>query len=155
MTSHANVSVSSRDENLRQHVGRMGEIGRKQIKQMLTDSKRNPWETIKDIQSTWSINLPRTDAALCLLDSLGCTRSMVFIHIVEELKKKFDSQINQMDETQLLAVLKDTIKLVVVEELKSIPTQILKKLTIVPVVYLDLLVKQNLLEVYCNIDLRD
>ena len=128
----------------------------------------DPWQTITHLQST--LSLPsllndtnstehyNTDGSVDnqhhdlfpifdLLDLLKCSRLNIALNLFEDLKHRVDAFVQRFDEQKLLTFLKDTIQLINVKELKGIPISIIKRLKVIPPVYLDTLAKKNFLSV--------
>ena len=89
--------------NVRKFVACTDEPGRKQIKKRLLTA--DPWQAITQIQSAFSLGLPRSTDALNLVDNLHCPRSSVYASVFEKLKERLRSQIDQMQDDKLLAML--------------------------------------------------
>ena len=129
----------------------------------------DPWQTISQLQS--NLSLPavlhigttnttidhHTDGAVDqnhdllpifeLLDLLKCSRLNIALNLFEDLKHRLDEFVQRFDEQKLLVFLKDTIQLINVKELKGVPISIIKRLKVIPPVYLDTLAKKNFLSV--------
>ena len=138
-------------ESIRQRIGahkaKIDEAGRRQISKLLVESQ-NPYQTISEIQSTWSLNFTRASPALSFLDVLQCSRSSLYQNLLENLKRRLESQLEGMvDESSLLIMLKETIRFMSSRDLKQVPISIIKRLTNVPDVYLNYLAKAGFLMV--------
>lgn len=132
-------------ERIKVHKGLIDEAGRRQISKILTNS-HDPYQSIAEIQSSRSLNFPRASPALSFLDVLQCTRSTVYQNLLENLKRKLDSQLDTItDESQLTIMLKETISFMPVRDLKQVPISIIKRLTNVPEIVLNLLAKNGFL----------
>lgn len=130
----------------------------------------DPWQTISQLQSNLSLpavlRAGSTNIAIDhdgaadqnhsshdlvpifeLLDLLNCSRLNIALNLFEDLKHRIDEFVQRFDEPKLLAFLKDTIQLINVKELKGIPISIIKRLKVIPPVYLDTLAKKNFLSV--------
>ena len=130
----------------------------------------DPWQTINHLQSTLSLpavlNTTGSNATdhhdtngapdhphhellpiFDLLDLLKCSRLNIALNLFEDLKHRVDAFVQSFDEQKLLVFLKDTIQLINVKELKGIPISIIKRLKVIPPVYLDTLAKKNFLSV--------
>jgi hypothetical protein len=91
-------------------------------------------EAFEIIQKRCGLDIvfPKTENALYLLDALHCKRSDFYFNLVEYLKNQIESICNQLTQNQLLLMLKETIKFIVVKELKSIPITIINNLVTIP-----------------------
>jgi hypothetical protein len=131
--------------------------GRQQVHELLTQSAE-PWQTIDRLQedtlalvapTTASAAVPRGSAhtssmmAVRFLDMLDCPRSVVYQSLLESAKSALEHQLDKMDPESLLALLKETIHVLTIQQLKSIPVAIIKRLPVVPEQYLHLLAKHG------------
>jgi hypothetical protein len=136
-------------ERIKVHKALIDEAGRRQISKILTNSQ-DPYQSIAEIQSSRSLNFPRASPALSFLDVLQCPRSTVYQNLLENLKRKLDSQLDTItDESKLTIMLKETISFMPVRDLKQVPISIIKRLTNVPEIVLNLLAKNGFLLVRC------
>ena len=132
---------------IREHKAKIDEAGRRQISKLLAESN-NPYQTVTDIQSTWSLNFVRASPALTFLDILQCSRSSVYQNLLENLRRRLEGQLETMsDESNLLFMLKETIQFMSSRDLKQVPISIIKRLTNVPDIYLNYLAKSGFLMV--------
>lgn len=130
-----------------EHKGKIDEAGRRQISKLLAESN-NPYQTITEIQSTWSLNFARASPALTFLDILQCSRSSVYQNLLENMKRRLEGQLETMsDESNLLIMLRETIRFMSSRDLKQVPISIIKRLTNVPDFYLNYLAKFGFLMV--------
>ena len=146
MLERKNFFDSSR-QRIKAHKALIDEAGRRQISNVLVNSQ-DPYQSIADIQSSYSLNFPRASPALCFLDVLQCSRSSVYQNLLENLKRRLENQLDTMtDESKLIIMLKETISFMPIRDLKQVPISIIKRLTNVPDVVLNLLAKNGFLMV--------
>lgn len=146
MLERKNFFDSSR-QRIKAHKALIDEAGRRQISNILVNSQ-DPYQSIAEIQSSNSLNYPRASPALCFLDVLQCSRSSVYQNLLENLKRRLENQLDTMtDESKLIIMLKETISFMPVRDLKQVPISIIKRLTNVPDVVLNLLAKNGFLMV--------
>lgn len=139
--------LEASQERIKVHKALIDEAGRRQISNILTNSQ-DPYQSIAEIQSSRSLNFPRASPALSFLDVLQCSRSTVYQNLLENLKRKLDSQLDTItDESKLKIMLKETIGFMPVRDLKQVPISIIKRLTNVPVRVLNLLAEYGFLMV--------
>lgn len=139
--------LEASQERIKVHKALIDEAGRRQISSILTNSQ-DPYQSIAEIQSSRSLNFPRASPALSFLDVLQCSRSTVYQNLLENLKRKLDSQLDTItDESKLKIMLKETIGFMPVRDLKQVPISIIKRLTNVPVRVLNLLAEYGFLMV--------
>lgn len=142
--------LEASQERIKVHKALIDEAGRRQISNILTNSQ-DPYQSIAEIQSSRSLNFPRASPALSFLDVLQCSRSTVYQNLLENLKRKLDSQLDTItDESKLKIMLKETIGFMPVRDLKQVPISIIKRLTNVPVRVLNLLAEYGFLMVRCE-----
>ena len=134
-------------QRIKAHKALIDEAGRRQISTILVNSQ-DPYQSIAEIQSSNSLSFPRALPALCFLDVLQCSRSSVYQNLLENLKRRLENQLDTMtDESKLIIMLKETISYMPVRDLKQVPISIIKRLTNVPDVVLNLLAKNGFLMV--------
>lgn len=139
--------LESSRQRIKVHKALIDEAGRRQISSVLAKSQ-DPYQSISEIQKTMSLNFPRASAALSFLDVLQCSRSSVYQNLLENLKRRLENQLDTMtDESKLIIMLKETISFMPVRDLKQVPISIIKRLTVVPDVVLNLLAKNGFLMV--------
>ncbi len=134
-------------ENVKQGLSGVGELGRRLISESLVSSA-DPFSTIFQLQQQLSLgaNDGAVWPALDFLEVLACPRPTSYSHIFLSIKSEMEATIEGLDEQALLLLLKETIAFMSVEELKSVPILVVKKLgTRVPESYLNYLKGKNLL----------
>lgn len=148
MKSTTDIYIESNRKRVNEHRHLVDQHGRNKISKSLTESK-NPYQSIAEIQSIWSLNFPRTTPALSFLDILQCSRSSVYQNLLENLKGRLENQLNTMtDESKLHIMLTETITYMNSKDLKQIPISIIKRLSTIPEKYLNFLaVKGYLMDV--------
>lgn len=134
-------------QRVKGHAALIDQAGRHKLTEVLRNSI-DPFQSISDLQSSWSLNFPRASPALSFLDVLQCSRSNVYQSLLENLKARLENQLNNIsDETKLIIMLKETIKYMYVKDLKQVPISIIKRLSSVPEVYLNHLARYGFLMV--------
>ena len=88
---------------------------------------------------------PRIQPALQLLDALKCQRSLFYQHLLEQLIRQIDEVSRSLQENDLLMLLRETIKFIGVQELKSVPISVINRLKTIPPKVLSLLHEKNVL----------
>ena len=124
----------------------VGEKGKSQIIKTLSESN-DAYKSIIQLQEGWSLGYPRCLPAISFLDVLKCQRADVYKSLFESMKSKLDEQLDRLDDTNLLVMLKETIHFMAMRDLKSLPISIIKRLKSVPDLYLNHLAKKNFLSV--------
>ena len=112
-------------------------------------SSADPFLTISQLQQQLSLSTDNETVgpALDFLEVLACSRpTRLYVHF-QSIKSEMEATIEGLDEQALLLLLKETLAFMSVEELKSVPILMIKKLgTRVPVSYLNYLKGKNLLD---------
>lgn len=116
--------------------------GRRHVNSLLTQSSE-PWQTIEQIQQNYGLANQQASVAVKLLDMLEVPRSTVYSTLLDSAKAALEQQLDRMDPQSLLLLLKETIQVLTIQELKSIPVGIIKRLPVVPEQYLQLLAKHG------------
>ena len=131
-------------QRIKVHKGLIDDDGRKKLLKKLTESE-DPYQSITEIQASWSLTFPRAQPALAFLDNvLECSRSSVYQGLLETMKAQLDLQLSRMtDENKLLLMLQETIGYMGNKDLKSVPISIIKRLSVVPEKYLNILAKKG------------
>jgi len=146
MTSTIDSYVESNRKRVNEHRHLVDQHGRNKISKSLQDGSKNPYQSIAEIQSTWSLNFPRTSPALSFLDILQCSRSSVYQNLLENLKGRLENQLNTMtDESKLHIMLTETIPYMNSKDLKQIPISIIKRLSTIPEKFLNFLATKGFL----------
>jgi hypothetical protein len=132
-------------QRIRVHKALIDGNGRRKIESLLFNSL-DPYQSIAEIQSSYSLNFPRASPALSFLDVLQCSRSSVYQNLLDNLKGRLDNQLNSMtDESKLLVMLEETITFMSNRDLKQVPISIIKRLSNVPEKFLNFLAKNGFL----------
>lgn len=143
--SQNDSSSLARKESIKASMLLIGELGRREILRLLTEST-NPWQSMSEIQENWGLGYDRCRPALSFLDALNQSRASLYTQLFENMKGKLDQQLDCIKgESGLLLMLRDTIHFLSIRDLKSIPVSIIKRLKQVPDSYLHHLAKKNLL----------
>ena len=88
---------------------------------------------------------PRIHPALQLLDALKCRRALFYQFLLERLLSQIERVSETLAENELLVLLRETIKFIGVQELKSVPISIINRLKTIPPKVLSLLHEKNVL----------
>jgi hypothetical protein len=93
---------------------------------------------------------PTCEALLQFLSIFGVSRTDACVNVFQSLKDDLTSKIQTMDDQQLAAFLKETIRFITFKDLRSIPLAILRKMSRIPPQYMKILVEKNLILVVVN-----
>jgi hypothetical protein len=129
--------------NIRTFAKYVEQPGRQHVLQALTQSGKDPFQSIIHLQGELSIGCERLSPALKFLDCLKAPRLAVHVSILESLKDKFLSLIAKLKDDSLLVLLRETYQFMSVRDLKSIPVAIIKKLSVIPDKYLEFLSQKD------------
>ena len=124
-----------------------GELGRQYILKTLTRTA-DPWNTMLSLQNELGLGPGRYDPGLAFLDALGIPRATIYPIIMERIKNKLEKTFETMSEKDLLLLLNQPIfsKILNINELKTIPINIIKNIHNIPTKYYQLLSKYNLIK---------
>ena len=128
--------------HLKRFAGAIDVLGRRLILKKLTESAE-PWQTIIDFQNENNLQFKRCDSVLQFLDVLKCSKLTINESIFDTIKRMLNVELQTLTEQQLLALLPITINFISVNNLKSVPMNIIKRLNKVPDKYLQYLIKTN------------
>jgi hypothetical protein len=87
----------------------------------------------------------RVQPALKFIDTLQASRSNLYFELLEDVKAQLELTCATLNEIELVVMLKDTIKFIVVKELRSIPIFIINKLSKIPPRVLEVLDEKGVL----------
>jgi hypothetical protein len=113
------------------------------------EGQEDPFGAISKIQSQLAFG-PTCEALLQFLSIFGVSRTDACVNVFQSLKDDLTSKIQTMDDQQLAAFLKETIRFITFKDLRSIPLAILRKMSRIPPQYLKILVEKNLILVAVN-----
>ena len=104
-------------------------------------------QAFETIQSRCGLEgvFPRMTPSLHFIDTLHCQRSSLYKTILSALMSEIETTCASMNEAQLIQMLKECIKFIVVIELRPIPIYIINKLNRIPLRVLDLLEEKGVL----------
>lgn len=89
---------------------------------------------------------PRTKPPLILLDNLECSRSNLYEELLQNMKIQVEFAIDGLEEKDIIDMLRETIKFIVVKELQSIPILLINKLKTIPTKILHILHSKGILD---------
>ena len=89
---------------------------------------------------------PRIQPALQMLDALKCKRYLFYQHLLEQLIRQTEEVSQSLQENDLLMLLRETIKFIGIQELKSVPISIINRLKTIPPKVLTLLHEKKVLQ---------
>ena len=143
MDEHTSIIRASIKENS----SLVGDSGRKHIVNSLSAAGTDPWTTISNLHQQLSPVYPRCKPAFEFLNSLESSSSSINASILEVLKLQLEPLLAKMDETSLATMLKDTIWLIPIKDLRSIPIEVMKRMTVIPENYLNILIDNRSISV--------
>ena len=115
-------------DRVKKELNGVWELGRRAISSSLVSSN-DPFSTIADLQSRFSLGYEQhTRPALDFLEVFTLSRSSSYHHVFQMIKGELETMVGTLDENSLMLLLKETIYFMGVDELKSVPRMIIKKL---------------------------
>lgn len=117
--------------------------GQQLVLHTLTEQGMNPLQSIISVQNELSLGSKRAAGAFILLDFLKAPRTTIHTTALDKLKESLLLRIQRMNEANLLVMLRETCRFMAVDDLKTVPVAILKKLTRIPDKYLQYLVEKD------------
>ena len=122
---------------------KIDEFGKQHIKKAFAEIQ-DAWKTLEDLQNDLSIKFPKCEAAVQFLSHLGVSHNEIMIFVFQQLKDTLLDKILQLNDPQLLALLKETVAFLPNAELKPIPMAIIQTISAVD---LKLLIDKNYIQV--------
>jgi hypothetical protein len=142
-------AVASIHTNLECIAPKLDEAGRQHILSTLSCGGYPLASAIADVQSQFSLNLPKTQCVIQFFKESNPDVSHASVHsnMFEGLKSQLNVIIDRMPQTALEVMLRETIDFIYVSELRPIPVSIMKRMHKIPEHYLQVLIAKKIMSV--------